>query len=58
MSTKNISIKSTEKVIPEKVLIFASQLPKGMTAMLVDKNKGELYHIESDEENGSTFPER
>jgi len=57
MSTKNVNIKSTEKVIPEKVVIFASQLPKGMTAILVDKNKGEMYHIESAEESGSTFSE-
>lgn len=53
MRVKNIDIKSTEKTVPEKVILFAAQLPEGMTAILTDAKTGAEYRITSTSERCS-----
>ena len=53
MRAKNIDIKSTEKNVPEKVILFAAQLPEGMTAILTDAKTGAEYRITSTSERCS-----
>ncbi len=45
MYEKNVDIKTSEKVVPEKVIIFAAQIPEGMEATLTDTSTGAKYHI-------------
>ena len=53
MSVKNIDIKTPERTVPEKVILFAAQLPEGMTAILTDAKTGAEYRITSTSERCS-----
>ena len=50
MSVKNIDIKTPERAVPEKVILFAAQLPEGMTAILTDVKTGAEYRISAESE--------
>ena len=47
MSTKKLNIKTPVKVIPKKIILFAAQLPDGMTVILNDTRNGAEYRITS-----------
>ncbi len=53
MSVKNIDIKTSERTVPEKVILFAAQLPEGMAAILTDAKTGAEYRITSTSERCS-----
>ena len=56
MSVKNIDIKTSERTVPEKVILFAAQIPEGMAAILTDTKTGAEYRITSTSER--TVPEK